>query len=124
MRAGFGRVYDSSEKLQEQWSSFPKQPTPPTPQKRRLDPRGIYLGMWRGSGLHADKANAVYGLGDKKNRINRRIFKEMASGAVVVGGRMDAKKTACSHEEVDHIPSFEGMSDDEVKSLIMPLLQI
>lgn len=94
----------------------------PTPQKRRLDPRGVLLGTWKHSGLPAVQSNAVFGSRDALNRINRRISKETPSGAVVQGGNMDARKTACSHDDVDYVPRYQGMSDQEVKSHIMPLL--
>lgn len=98
------------------------QAMPGTPQKRRVDPRGLLLGTWKLSGLPADSANAVYGSRDKKNRINRRISKQSPSGAVVSGGNYNNKKTACKHQDVDYLPQYQGMTDEQVKSHIMPLL--
>ncbi len=70
-------------------------PSPGTPSKRRMNPRGIPLGTWNQSGLRAELANAVYGSRDIKNRINRRISKESVTGRVVTGGNYNHKKTAC-----------------------------
>ena len=95
---------------------------PEIPQKRHLDPRGLLLGTWKGSGLHADRANAVYGSRDVKNRINRRISKESPLGRVVVSGNYNHKKTACKHKDIDYLPKYQGMTNDEVNLYIMPLL--
>lgn len=116
--------------LDEEETSAPPTPSsrpsyaamPGTPQKRRLDPRGILLGTWKHSGLHADNANAVYGSRDIKNRINRRISKESPLGRVVTGGNYNHKKTACRHDNIDYLPQFQGMTADEVNSHIRPLL--
>ena len=50
------------------------------------------------------------------------ILKETADGRVVVGGNFNHRKTACKHEEVDYVPRFQGMTEEEVRSHIMPLL--
>ncbi|KAL8688233.1 MAG: hypothetical protein Q9218_005806 [Villophora microphyllina] len=94
---------------------------PPTPSPQRLVPKGILLGSWKNSGLHAN-ANAVYGSRDVRNRINRRIAKVSVAGTVVVGGNYDTRRTACSHEDIAYLPTFAGMSKAEVDSHIMPLL--
>ena len=65
---------------------------------------------------------AVYGSRDVKNRINRRISKETPGGRVVAGGNYSHLKTACKHEQVDYVARFQGMTDEKVKSHIMPLL--
>ena len=59
---------------------------PATPTKRRFDPKGILLGTWKGSGLHAGHANAVFGSRDVYDRINRRISKESMSNLPVFRG--------------------------------------
>lgn len=41
---------------------------------------------------------------------------------MVHGGNYNNKKTACKHEDVNYIAAYQGMTDKEVKSHIMPLL--
>lgn len=82
----------------------------------------MLLGTWKLSGLHAVNSNVVYGSRDKLNRINRRISKESPTGNLTVGGNYNFKKTACRHEDIDYLDEYKGMTDDEVKSHIMPLL--
>ena len=118
-------------------SSPPRPNTPPTPPfhmpgpsrnpasgtPQRLKPRGILLGTWAKSGLHAGASNAVYGSRDKHDRINRRIAKVDVAGRVVLLGSFDVKRTACKHEDIDYIPKYQGLTKQEVDSLIMPLLR-
>ena len=114
-------------------SQTPPPPPPPlrpvvpassqaTPQKQRLVPRGILLGIWKYSGLHADLANAVYASRDRRNRINRRITKVSTSMLPSNSTFYDSKKTACSHKDIDYLPEYQGLSEAEVNSHIMPLL--
>ena len=83
-------------------------PMPGTPQKRRYDPRGLLLGTWKHAGLDAVRANAVYGSRDKQDRINRRISKESPTGQLASGGHVNNEKTACSHEDIDYLPPYQG----------------
>ena len=96
---------------------------PPSSHHRRMEPRGVYLGTWINSGLPAANSNAVYGSRDRKDRINRRISKEDNYGRVVIGGRYDHKRTACSHADINYIPKYQGMSKEQVDAAIMPLLR-
>ncbi len=89
---------------------------------RRKQPLGVYLGTWRGSGLPSAQANAVYGSRDSLNRINRRVSKETNHGTIVDGGNYNARKTACSHADINYLPTYHGMSRREVDDAIMPLL--
>ena len=123
LRAAFDGEVDLSHPTPPTPSSRPKYAAMPgTPQKRRLDPRGLLLGTWKASGLQADEANAVYWSRDVKNRINRRISKESPLGRVVMGGNFNNKKTACKHADIDYLPEYQGMTNEEVNSHIMPLL--
>ena len=97
----------------------PKNPARSTP--RRQNPRGILLGVWKRAGPVTAK-NAVYGSRDVRNRINRRISKLDLHGTVVLGGNFDVRRTSCSHEEIDYLPAFHGMTREQVNSHIMPLL--
>ncbi|KAL8688232.1 MAG: hypothetical protein Q9218_005805 [Villophora microphyllina] len=92
---------------------------PATPSKRRLEPRGIYLGTWRKSGLRARYSNAVYGSQDAKGRINRRISKEDAHGSVVHHGAYDCRRTACSHHDIDYVGNYRNMTKEEVDAAIV-----
>lgn len=103
--------------------STPASRNPPSSSRQRLKPKGILLGTWSKSGLHADQSNAVYGSRDIKDRINRRIAKVDMAGSVVLGGRYDVKRTACSHGDINYVVRYRGMSKDEVDSVIMPLLR-
>lgn len=100
----------------------PASANPPSGSRRRLKPRGILVGTWKRSGLHAASSNAVYASRDIKNRINRRISKEDGTGKVVHGGNFDVRVTACKHEDIDYIQRFSGMTKEEVDSWVMPLL--
>lgn len=64
----------------------------------------------------------MYGSRDLKNRINRRVSKETPDGMVVVGGNYNHKKTACKHDDIDYLPAYQGMTNDQVNSHIKPLL--
>ncbi len=90
--------------------------------RRRVEPKGIYLGSWRGSGLPANVSNAVYGSRDVFNRINRRISKEDNQGHIIWGGSFSSHTTACSHKMIQYITRFAGMTKAEVDSHIQPLL--
>lgn len=103
-------------------SDPPHSDNPPSASKQRLKPKGILLGTWSDSELQAAVSNAVYGSRDVMNRINRRVNKVSMDGLVVLGGNFDVKKTACSHDKIDYLPEFAGMSKAEVDSHIMPLL--
>ena len=96
---------------------------PPTNSCQRLKPKGILLGTWTESGLHASASvNAVYGSRDIKNRINRRVAKVDIAGRTVLGGNYHVKKTACKHEHINYLSTFRGMSKQEVDAHIQPLL--
>lgn len=73
-------VSDDESEEDDTAGSRPHTPPPPrtssnpaTPSKRRFKPKGILLGTWKGSGLHADHANAVFGSRDFYDRINRPL---------------------------------------------------
>jgi len=56
------------------------------------------------------------------NRINQRVNKVGMDGLMILGGNFDVKKTACSHDKIDYLLEFAGISKAEVDSYIMPLL--
>ena len=96
-------------------------PTPSNPSsasRRRVTPKGAYLGTWNLSGLPRAASNAVYASRDVRGRINRRVSKETYTGTVVLGGNYDMKRTACKHEHIDHIAAYQGMSRDEVNAMV------
>ena len=70
----------------------------------------------------------LYGSGeDKKKPGENRIDEEYDSIDDNGDGESsdrnyNHKKTACKHEEVDYLPRYQGMTDEEVRSHIMPLL--
>ena len=103
------------------FAAGPVNPVSNSPQRQK--PKGILLGTWKRSGVHAAHANAVYGSRDVRNRINRRIAKVDMGDVVVQDGAYDIKKTACSHTDIEYLPRFAGMTKSEVDSLIQPLLQ-
>ena len=92
--------------------------------RRRSTPAGVYLGTWRGSGLAADAANAVYGSQDRRGRVNRRVSKETARGEPVRGGQYNYRRTACKHEEVEYIPTLAAMSKEQVNHYIRTFLRL
>lgn len=81
------------------------------------------MDTWRGSGLPATQANAVYGSRDRRNRINRRVSKATNEGTVVTGGAYDAYRTSVRHDEIEYVPRYQGMSAEEVNAAIMSLLK-
>lgn len=85
---------------------------PPSHYRRRVNPRGIYLGTWRRSGLPVDRNNTVYGSRDRRHRINRRINKEIEGGIVVQGGNYDRLRTACSHPDIKCVTRYRGLSKE------------
>lgn len=103
--------------------SQPFSAAPPSTSRQRLKPKGILLGTWTESGLHASASvNAVYGSRDRHNRINRRIAKVDIAGRTVLGGNYHVRRTACKHENIDYLAAFRGMSKQEVDAHIQPLL--
>ena len=96
---------------------------PPNRSHRRINPRGIYLGIWRLAGLPASASNAVYGSRDRRDRINRRISKKDAAGNVVLNGNYDIKKTTCSHANIHYIDKYQGLSKEQVNAAIIPFLR-
>ena len=91
---------------------------PPSGNRRRYTPKGVYLGSWNRSGLHAMESNAVYGSSDGRGRVNRRISKEDNNGRVVVGGNYDSKRTACSHGDINYAGRFAGQSKEAIDRMI------
>ena len=43
-------------------------------------------------------------------------------GENVEGGAYNAKRTPCSHKDIDYLPKCQGLGKNEVDSLIMPVL--
>ena len=95
-----------------------------TSKKRRAVFIEILLKIWKQSGLPASNSNAVYENRDKKNRINRKIFKETFDGIVVLSGNYNRLKTVCKHEDVDYLIKYQNLIDEEVRVLIIPFLII
>ena len=42
---------------------------------------------------------------------------------MVLGGRYDSQRTACSHFDIDYEPRYRGLSREQVDAAIMPLLR-
>ena len=78
--------------------------------------------MWRHSGLPRHRANVVYGSRDALGRYNRRISKYSPDGKVVKGGIFSAKKTICSHDDMDYEDEYKGLGDMAVKDRVILLL--
>lgn len=95
-----------------------------TPQKRRLDPRGILLGTWKVRSPHAVGANAVFVSRDRLGRINRRLSKQTVAGTNANNPAFNARRTACKHEMINHTARWQGMTKAEVDSHVMPLLRV
>ena len=48
--------------------------------------------------------------------------KETPSGTLARSTYFNAQKTACGHDDIDHLPQFANMSREEVNSHVMPAL--
>lgn len=64
----------------------------------------------------------MYGSRDRRDRVNRRISKEDHQDQVVLSGRYDVEKTACSHANIHYIPKYQDLTKEQVDAAIMPLL--
>lgn len=40
------------------------------------------------------------------------------------GGRYDRLRTVCTHEDIDYIDKYRGMTKEQVDAAIMPLLRL
>jgi len=45
-------------------------------------------------------------------------------GNVVIGRAFDVKRTIYKHKDINYIAKYEGISKEEVVSIIIPLLRI
>lgn len=82
---------------------------PGTPQNRRYDPRGLLLGTWKHAGQDAVRANAVYGSRDKQTKSNQQTdLQGVCNRTAGKWGHFHNKKTACSHEDIDYLPQYQG----------------
>ena len=72
----------------------------------------MLVGIWKHSRLDASTvalglANAVYASRDSLGRIHRRVTKVDMHGENVEGRAYNAKRTPCSHEDIDYFQLTE-----------------
>jgi hypothetical protein len=86
--------------------------------KSRLPTRAVLIGTWRPSPKENRRPYAVWASIDNTKRVNRRIVAEDTEGYVLRGQR----RCAARHDDIDYIPEFKGLSDNEVKSKVFSVL--
>jgi hypothetical protein len=89
-----------------------------SPSKRRVEPKGVYIGTWHKGDYRVPAVNAVYASVDSKGRVNRRISKQDILGNIRLDGGYDSRKTACSHEHVVYTLKFANKPKAEVDAII------
>ncbi|KAL8957864.1 MAG: hypothetical protein Q9193_004970 [Seirophora villosa] len=82
----------------------------------------MFLWTWCYSGLHGVPVDTVYGSRDRHDPSNRRISKETAGHHMVLGGRFDTKRTACTHADIYYILKYQRKPKEELDAAIVPLL--
>ncbi|KAL8650400.1 MAG: hypothetical protein Q9226_005160 [Calogaya cf. arnoldii] len=100
----------------------PPSSKPPTPQRRRMVPKGVLFGEWKLSfhgGLQVRSLrNCIYGSRDSLGRILLRVSKEDLEGNVVLGGCFRANATACKYENVLLLGEFYRLDEEQMKAKI------
>ncbi len=86
--------------------------------KVRHLPRGVLIGTWKLSPSTIRRPYAVWASIDKWKRVHRRIVAEDTDGYALPGQRTGA----ANHRDVDYLPSYKGLSDNEVKRMIFSQL--
>ena len=91
--------------------------------RRHVTLREIYLEIWNRFELHAVFVNVVYEFRNRKNRINRRVFKKDHSDQMMLRENFDVRRTACKHEHIDYIVKYQDMIKKQIDVVIMFLLR-
>lgn len=84
----------------------------------RLPTRAVLIGTWRPSPKENRQPYAVWASIDNTKRVNRRIVAEDTAGFALKGQR----RCAARHSDIDYLPEFKGLSDNEVKAKVFSLL--
>jgi len=83
-------------------------------------PHAVKVGAWKGYKLDADKetwplGNTVYILRDGLGYMHRQI-----AGLTVDG---ETVRPFCTHEDVDYLPQYQNLSQEDVDTAVLTLLE-
>ena len=91
--------------------------------KCRMQLKSVYLSIWNKNDLHAIVSNAIYDSRDRRDHINRRIFKKIYNEVVIIEKHYDTRKIACSHENIIYMIKYVDMIKKQMNTIIMSLLR-
>jgi hypothetical protein len=86
--------------------------------KRREEPAGICVGLWKHEDSTMRAANAVYIGRDKLGRTNRRISKLDLAGNEPLDTGYDYKRTSYTHKDILYFGKWAGESKADVDAMI------
>ena len=67
--------------------------------------------------------NIVYDSRDRRDHINRRIFKKIYNEIVVMNDNYNTRKIACNHKDIHYIVKYVNMIKKYINAIIMSLLK-